>query len=400
MKTQRRSVGIFISILLMILCSAFGVGQVTLHVQGAAVTTFYRAINVGGAALVIDGNNWEANTDSDTTPNFTTLGTALCNPFQPLNPTTDAERTAMISCSRQYWAHNAVMSAVPNGTYEVYVYTWLDWNNPNPPAYSFYLQGQLVLADYQAGPTAGEWDRLGPWTAIVTDGTLTLQTSGSEANLSGIEVYSVDGGSTSTATSTATPSDVPAETATPTATATSTAMDTATATFTDTPTATFTLTPTFTATATDTATATFTDTPTATFTLTPTFTATATDTATATFTDTPTFTATATDTATNTPTDTPTATFTFTPTFTATATDTATNTPTDTPTATFTFTPTFTVTATDTATNTPTDTPTATFTFTPTFTATATDTAMLRQHTPTATFVHTDIHCHGNKYGD
>ena len=61
---------------------------------------FYRAINLGGNALVIDGNNWEA----DTAPNFATTGTAADSAtWQALNPSTDANRTAMIQTFRFGW---------------------------------------------------------------------------------------------------------------------------------------------------------------------------------------------------------------------------------------------------------------------------------------------------------
>ncbi|MBX3084114.1 MAG: hypothetical protein KF716_20940 [Anaerolineae bacterium] len=350
------------------------------NVPGPTTSIFYRAINVGGAALVIDGNNWEDNTG--TTPNFTTVGSVLCSPWRTLIPTTDANRTSMIQCSRQHWAHNAVISSVPNGTYEVYVYTWLDWADPNPPSYTFYVQGQQTQT-YQSGPS-GKWDRLGPWTANVTAGTLTVQTSGGLANISGIEVYRVVASTTATATSTT------ANTATTIPTATATV--TATLTHTSTATATNTALPTNTATATSSASATSTTTQTATLTATATSTATNTDvppTETATNTAVP-ATATATSTVTNTdvpPTETATATATNTAApATATATSTATSTdvpPTETATSTATNTTVpATETATSTATNTdvpPTETATSTATNTdvpPTETATPTETVL------------------------
>ena len=41
------------------------------HAPGdpAIHSTFYRAINLGGPAMTIDGHNWEAN--NEITPNFT-----------------------------------------------------------------------------------------------------------------------------------------------------------------------------------------------------------------------------------------------------------------------------------------------------------------------------------------
>lgn len=187
--------------------------------------SFYRAINLGGAAQVIDGHNWEANTGS--TPNFATNGSATCNPYQPLTPTTDASRTAMIQCYREHWAFNVRMTNVPAGTYVVYLYVWQNWNDPSTGSYGITLEGQSV-ATYDPGHVAGVWTKLGPWTVNVTDGTLNLTTTGPRlANLSGLEVYSASGAplptATVTASRTATATTV-AGSATPTRTATATGV--------------------------------------------------------------------------------------------------------------------------------------------------------------------------------
>ncbi|MFN8419513.1 MAG: DUF6605 domain-containing protein [Anaerolineae bacterium] len=277
-----------------------------------STSVFYRAVNLGGAATTIDGNAWEANTG--TTTNLTTNGTASCSSWQGVTPTTDANRTAMIQCSRQHWAHNIVMSAVPNGQYEISLYVWQDWADPNPTAYSIAIEGTTLVPSYTPGPAAGKWDKFGPFTVTISDGTVNVTTSGGPANLSGLEVWRVvAGGSTPTATATATSTNTNTATATATATRTNTATNTPVP-----PTATATNTPTNTAVP-----------PTATATNTPTNTAVP-----PTATDTPTNTpvpptATATDTPTNTPVP-PTATATNTPTNTAVPTET--NTPTNTPT--------------------------------------------------------------------
>jgi hypothetical protein len=45
-----------------------------------------------------------------------------------------------------------------------------------------------VQTRYNSG-TAGTWAKLGPWTVPITNGRLTIATSGGAANLSGIEVW-------------------------------------------------------------------------------------------------------------------------------------------------------------------------------------------------------------------
>jgi hypothetical protein len=152
---------------------------------------FYRAINLNGAALVIDGNNWEG----AAAPNYSTVGWGFCSPWTTLAPTTDAARTQMIQCSMQHWAHNIVLSSVPAGTYDVYVYTWLDWSNPNPDTISVSLEGQTVQSGIRL-TGLGEWRRLGPYRAAIHDGAINITSSGGIANLSGVEVYRVtEGGS-------------------------------------------------------------------------------------------------------------------------------------------------------------------------------------------------------------
>jgi len=157
--------------------------------------TFYRAINLNGNPVVIDGNTWESGTAS----NFTTNGSDACSPWTPLTPTTDAARTTMIQCFVQHWSHDLVMSSVPNGTYEVYLYTWLDWDDPNPDLFNIQIEGQTVATN--VGVTGvGEWQRVGPYTATIADGTINVTTSGGLPNLSGLEVWQSTGGASPTNT--------------------------------------------------------------------------------------------------------------------------------------------------------------------------------------------------------
>lgn len=78
------------------------------------------------------------------------------------------------------------LSAVPNGTYNVYLYEVETWQ---PRKYSIKLQGHVVVPAFTTG-TAGTWQKLGPWSATVVNGTLTVSTNGDVADLSGLEVWS------------------------------------------------------------------------------------------------------------------------------------------------------------------------------------------------------------------
>jgi hypothetical protein len=197
--------------------------------------SFYRAINIGGAATVINGQNWEANTT--TTPNFTTLGTASCATWVTLIPTTDANRTNMIQCYREHWAHSMAMSGMPNGNYAVYAYVFQSWANTAATSFTMSLEG-VQVGSHNPGSVAGVWTRVGPYYTTVNDGTLNFTTGGT-ALISGLEVYSNGAPiATNTPTNTVAPTNTPTPvppTATPTVTNTPTFGPSATPTNTFTP---------------------------------------------------------------------------------------------------------------------------------------------------------------------
>ncbi|MCL4251184.1 MAG: DNRLRE domain-containing protein [Anaerolineae bacterium] len=146
--------------------------------------TFYRAINLNGNPVVVDGNSW----DGSGAANFTTNGMPACNPWMPTVPSTDAARTTMIQCYVQHWAHNMVMTNVPEGTYQVYLYVWLDWADPNPQPFNVQIEGQTVATGILVS-TSGEWQRIGPYTASIADGSIDVTTSEGLPNVSGLEVW-------------------------------------------------------------------------------------------------------------------------------------------------------------------------------------------------------------------
>ncbi|TGE29295.1 Ig-like domain-containing protein [Hymenobacter metallicola] len=170
-------------------------GSVTVTVNAPVVTstaTFYRAINVNGPAITLDGNAWQASSGAS---GVQIIGTPFANQNITLNPATDATRASMIRSSVYGNTTGMAMSNVPSGTYKVYLYVWED---NNPETYNILVEGQTVRSGYNSG-SAGKWEKVGPFTANVTDGTLNVTTSGGYANLSGIEVWRQ---TTGTATST------------------------------------------------------------------------------------------------------------------------------------------------------------------------------------------------------
>jgi hypothetical protein len=147
-----------------------------------ASTGLYRAINLAGAAVTIDGEAWEAQASA---ANFSaTVNGSNCWSNPVLVPTTDVNRFNMLRCSVYGGQMNLTLRAVPNGRYNVYLYIWED--NASVTT-SISLEGAVVQSNYQTG-AAGTWRRLGPWPVQISDGTIELRTTGSWVNLSGLEV--------------------------------------------------------------------------------------------------------------------------------------------------------------------------------------------------------------------
>ncbi|MBX3081783.1 MAG: cellulase family glycosylhydrolase [Anaerolineae bacterium] len=153
----------------------------------AGESSFYRGINLGGGAMTVGSHAWEA---SASAPNFTLKsGTAqACNPFAPVLPAPDTATSDMLKCYVEHWSHSLALSAVPNASYDVYVYTWQDWSQPSPGTANFSVNG-AAMQTYALSSQAGHWDKLGPWRVTVTNGSLTVTTNGNNIKLSGVEVW-------------------------------------------------------------------------------------------------------------------------------------------------------------------------------------------------------------------
>ncbi|WP_460619217.1 SBBP repeat-containing protein [Hymenobacter ruber] len=143
---------------------------------------FYRAINLNGPALTLDGHAWAGST----APNYSTNGASFQNQNVPLIPATDAARAGMIRAAVYGPSLKLTLSAVPAGTYMAYLYVWED---NNPEVYSLSLNGQVVRANYNSGP-AGTWAKLGPYPVTLGPaGTIRFTTTGGWPNFSGVELW-------------------------------------------------------------------------------------------------------------------------------------------------------------------------------------------------------------------
>ncbi|MFN0068014.1 MAG: DUF1553 domain-containing protein [Limisphaerales bacterium] len=150
--------------------------------------TFFRAINLNGPALVLDGHAWET---GDAT-NLVVNGNAFENQAVPLKPPTDAARAKMIRSSRWGSKVDVELTAVPAGDYQVFLYVWQDNHDEQ---FDLLVNGKSVVGKFHSG-SAGAWRKLGPWPATSADGRLKVSARGAShgaANLSGIEVWSGSG---------------------------------------------------------------------------------------------------------------------------------------------------------------------------------------------------------------
>ena len=149
---------------------------------GACGPVLYRAVNLNGPALVIDGTPFE---DGFTAPDFSSGPLTFCNQSVPLVPPTGAAEAEMIRCST--WGFgNAVttMTNVPNGSYTVEFWVWED---NDAETFTPSING-VVLPDIVSGAT-GAWQKVGPVPVSVTNNLIVLSATGGASNFSGIRVW-------------------------------------------------------------------------------------------------------------------------------------------------------------------------------------------------------------------
>jgi hypothetical protein len=144
---------------------------------------FYRGVSLNGPPLTIDGNPWEGREAG-----LAVKGAGFEFPDVELKPPTDPDRAQMIRSSVTSPEGTSVtLSTVPVGTYQVYLTLW--GGEAEPRTFDLLVKGKVAHAAYASAP--GRWDRLGPWTVEVADGSIDVRASRAGACFSGIEVWSV-----------------------------------------------------------------------------------------------------------------------------------------------------------------------------------------------------------------
>lgn len=143
---------------------------------------FYRAVNLGGPALMIAGHLWEG----DDAAWVQTRDQAFENQAVPLIPEADEHLAQMIRSSRWNGRTRIELHGIEPGDYKLRLYVWEDNNSET---FSLTLNNQQVAESVQSGD-AGQWQRLGPYAVTVNDTKqIVVSTNGGAANLSGIEVW-------------------------------------------------------------------------------------------------------------------------------------------------------------------------------------------------------------------
>src|SRR5262245_60981151 len=154
-------------------------------VHDAGEATFFRAVNLNGPAVTIDGYPWQGDDEKE----LKATGSSFENQAVPLKPPTDPERAKMIRSSRWGSKIDLEIRNVPEGDYQVLLYVWEDNHNER---FDILVNEKPVLEGFQSG-NAGSWKRLGPWPATASNGTLKISACGGAANLSGVEIWSGTG---------------------------------------------------------------------------------------------------------------------------------------------------------------------------------------------------------------
>jgi hypothetical protein len=107
-------------------------------------------------------------------------------------PATDANRANMMR-SYYWYQPNVTISAVPAGSYDVFLYVFED---NNAVTYPILVEGNVVQADYNSG-SAGTWRKLGPFSTTINDGNINVRSTSINANFSGVEIWTAGQGSSS-----------------------------------------------------------------------------------------------------------------------------------------------------------------------------------------------------------
>ncbi len=148
---------------------------------GPAAGELFRAVNVGGPAVTIDGRRWA---DGDARW-FRCWAKDHDVSDVRLRPAVEGDMAKMLHTCRRHDRTTMHVDDVPDGVYSVYVYLLSD---AGPRTFDAYAQRSVAVRAHRTGP-AGTWEKIGPWAVEARHGRLLIRTRGREATLCGLEIH-------------------------------------------------------------------------------------------------------------------------------------------------------------------------------------------------------------------
>ncbi|MBT9310744.1 PKD domain-containing protein [Leptothoe kymatousa] len=144
--------------------------------------TLYRAINLNGNSVSVDGVSFEGKNAA----NYSTVGRTFVSPTVP-SPTVDASTRSLLQSFIWGRPVSVTMTNIPNGSFKVYLWVFED---NNTVTFSLKVNGSAVLTNQRSG-SAGTWKRLDLGTVTISNGQLVVQgdLSRDALNMCALEVW-------------------------------------------------------------------------------------------------------------------------------------------------------------------------------------------------------------------
>jgi hypothetical protein len=152
--------------------------------RGGDESCFFRAVNLNGGALTVDGDAWEDSTAAAITASGSPFSEQPENVFPPVQ---GALAQALATGYELPATTGNVSLPVENGSYLVYVYVV---SRAGTDAGTVGIEGSTALDEFQAGPigTVRAWAKLGPYAVQVGDGALDVSCLSGMLRVSAIEL--------------------------------------------------------------------------------------------------------------------------------------------------------------------------------------------------------------------
>ena len=155
--------------------------------------TFVKGININGAAVTIEGQQWLSYSQALSQGFSQSHGVADTKNITP-NPATDTATAAMLNSLLYADADPGGITlnqTVSNGTYQVYLWTMENFQSSSR-RFNVRLEGAQVASNI-GDLGLNQWAKYGPYQHSVTDGSLTIDLVGvaGRATITGLAIYRV-----------------------------------------------------------------------------------------------------------------------------------------------------------------------------------------------------------------